>query len=371
MLPAVYLSEYGRGRLAGDRPVRGRDPPVHALHRGRRVHLDGGGRGPLGRLLRVRRGARAQRADVAGHRARHGGDPAPGAPGASGGLAGPGHPPVEGRSLRMVVPTAGAGIFTAIMLALARGLGETAPILLTALGNDFINTNPLQPTDAVPLRIYEYARTPVLAQHEIAWGAAICLLVVVLILSITARVLSNRQQTTAQVSRRYRGLGSERVVRADPSAARDVNVIAESQSVTAVIGPSGCGKSTFIRCLNRMHEEVRGARVRGQGPVRRPEHLRARRRPGGGPPPDRHGVPAAQPFPHDERHGQRRGRPEALGGSLSRSELRERGEQALRRGRPLGGGQRPAWRAGRPPLRRAAAAPVHRPGPGRASRRCC
>src|SRR5205807_8387271 len=56
--------------------------------------------------------------------------------------------------LRLIVPTAGAGIFTAVMLAVARGLGETAPILLTALGNDFVNINPGQPTDAVTLRIY-------------------------------------------------------------------------------------------------------------------------------------------------------------------------------------------------------------------------
>jgi phosphate transport system permease protein len=96
--------------------------------------------------------------------------------------------------LRVVVPTAGAGILTSIMLAVARGLGETAPILLTALGNDFINIHPMQPTDAVPLRVYNYARTPVLAQHELAWGGAIMLLVGVLLLSITARVLSNRQQ---------------------------------------------------------------------------------------------------------------------------------------------------------------------------------
>ena len=96
--------------------------------------------------------------------------------------------------LRIVVPTAGAGIFTSIMLAVARGLGETAPILLTALGNDFVNVHPLQPTDAIPLRIYDYARTPVLQFHDLAWGAAIILLVGVLALSITARILSNRQQ---------------------------------------------------------------------------------------------------------------------------------------------------------------------------------
>jgi phosphate transport system permease protein len=96
--------------------------------------------------------------------------------------------------LRIVIPTAGAGILTAIMLAVARGLGETAPILLTALGNEYINTNPNQPTDAVPLRIYNYARTPVEALHAFAWGGAVMLLLGVLVLSISARLLSARQQ---------------------------------------------------------------------------------------------------------------------------------------------------------------------------------
>lgn len=96
--------------------------------------------------------------------------------------------------LRVVVPTAGAGMLTAVMLAVARGLGETAPILLTALGSDFINVNPLRPTDAVPLRVFNYARTPVEALHVYAWGGALVLLVVVLALSVGARVLSSRQQ---------------------------------------------------------------------------------------------------------------------------------------------------------------------------------
>jgi phosphate transport system permease protein len=96
--------------------------------------------------------------------------------------------------LRVVVPTAGAGIATAVMLALARGLGETAPILVTALGNDYNNTNLGQPTDALPLRIYNYARQPVEALHAFAWGAAIMLLLGVLVLSISARILAARQQ---------------------------------------------------------------------------------------------------------------------------------------------------------------------------------
>ncbi len=44
----------------------------------------------------------------------------------------------------------------------------------------------------------------------------------------------------------------------------EVNMVAEPQKVTAIIGPSGCGKSTLIRCINRMHEEVHGARVEGK-----------------------------------------------------------------------------------------------------------
>ena len=47
-------------------------------------------------------------------------------------------------------------------------------------------------------------------------------------------------------------------------ALHDINITIESQGATAIIGPSGCGKSTFVRCLNRMHEEVAGGRVQGE-----------------------------------------------------------------------------------------------------------
>jgi phosphate transport system permease protein len=96
--------------------------------------------------------------------------------------------------LRIVIPTAGSGIMNSVMLAVARGFGETAPILLTSLGNDFINTNPLRPTDAVPLRIYNYAQSAFTQWQTLAWGGAITLLAAVLVLSVTARVLSDRQQ---------------------------------------------------------------------------------------------------------------------------------------------------------------------------------
>ena len=47
-------------------------------------------------------------------------------------------------------------------------------------------------------------------------------------------------------------------------ALSDISLVVESRRAVAVIGPSGCGKSTFIRCLNRLHEEVRGARIEGR-----------------------------------------------------------------------------------------------------------
>ena len=49
----------------------------------------------------------------------------------------------------------------------------------------------------------------------------------------------------------------------DTQALFDINLTVKRQSVTALIGPSGCGKSTFVRCLNRMHEEIPGARAEG------------------------------------------------------------------------------------------------------------
>ena len=68
------------------------------------------------------------------------------------------------------------------------------PATVPVGGQEFLSTNPLAPADAVPLRVYDYARTPVLSQHAIAWGGAIVLLTAVLILSITARILGNRQR---------------------------------------------------------------------------------------------------------------------------------------------------------------------------------
>jgi phosphate transport system permease protein len=96
--------------------------------------------------------------------------------------------------LRVVMPAAASGLTNAVLLAVARGLGETAPVLLTALGSEYVNTNPGHPTDTLSLRIFNYARSAVHSWHDIAWGAALSLLVIVLILSLTARYFSARNR---------------------------------------------------------------------------------------------------------------------------------------------------------------------------------
>lgn len=89
--------------------------------------------------------------------------------------------------LAIVVPTAKSGVITGVVLSMARAGGETAPLLLTALGNQFFNFNLLQPTASLPVQIYNYAVAPYDDWHAKAWGAALILIVVVGLLSFITR----------------------------------------------------------------------------------------------------------------------------------------------------------------------------------------
>jgi phosphate transport system permease protein len=93
--------------------------------------------------------------------------------------------------LSVVLRTGLPGILTGSMLAFARAMGETAPLLFTALGSRLINVGNLgQPMDALPLFIYTNARQPIEALNEQAWGAAALLLLVVLTINIAVRARS-------------------------------------------------------------------------------------------------------------------------------------------------------------------------------------
>ena len=95
--------------------------------------------------------------------------------------------------LRIVLPTAASGITTGIVLAVARVTGETAPLLLTALNFDSINTNPFSGQQAgLPTFVYAQAGQPQQAAIDRAWAGALTLLLLVLVLNLTARLIARR-----------------------------------------------------------------------------------------------------------------------------------------------------------------------------------
>jgi phosphate transport system permease protein len=82
-------------------------------------------------------------------------------------------------TLSITLRTATSGVITGIMLAFARVAGETAPLLFTALGNQFWNMRVNEPTAALPLQIYTYALSPYDDWHRQAWAGAFVLIVLI------------------------------------------------------------------------------------------------------------------------------------------------------------------------------------------------
>jgi phosphate transport system permease protein len=88
----------------------------------------------------------------------------------------------------VVVPTALTGIVTGILLAFARGAGETAPLILTVLGNNELTYNMLGPIAALPLLTYRYTESPFPSENTLAWGTAFVLMMIVLLVNVLVRL---------------------------------------------------------------------------------------------------------------------------------------------------------------------------------------
>jgi phosphate transport system permease protein len=96
----------------------------------------------------------------------------------------------------IVVRTALNGIATGVIIATARIAGETAPLMFTALGNSFWNTNLKEPISALPLQIFAYGISPYDDWHRQAWAGALVLMALILALNIVVRILS-RDRTSS------------------------------------------------------------------------------------------------------------------------------------------------------------------------------
>ena len=88
--------------------------------------------------------------------------------------------------------TASPGIITGCMLAFARVAGETAPLLFTALGNQFWSFKLSEPIAALPLQIYVYAISPYDEWHRLAWAGALVLIVMIMVSVTLVRIFANR-----------------------------------------------------------------------------------------------------------------------------------------------------------------------------------
>ena len=98
-------------------------------------------------------------------------------------------------SLAIVVRTTLPGIVTGSLLAVARIAGETAPLLFTALGSQYMSLDIDQPMAALPLTVFTYATGPYEEWHRYAWAAALVLILVVFVLSVGARLAIGRRST--------------------------------------------------------------------------------------------------------------------------------------------------------------------------------
>ena len=94
--------------------------------------------------------------------------------------------------MMVTLRAAQAGVLTGVLLAFARISGETAPLLFTALNNQFFSTNMNQPIANLPNVIYQFAMSPYSDWHELAWAAALLITLTVLIANILARYISSR-----------------------------------------------------------------------------------------------------------------------------------------------------------------------------------
>jgi phosphate transport system permease protein len=94
--------------------------------------------------------------------------------------------------LSITLKTASPGVITGCMLAFARVAGETAPLLFTALGNQFMSVNLNREISALPLQIYIYAISPYDDQHRLAWAGALVLIALIVLAVSLVRYVASR-----------------------------------------------------------------------------------------------------------------------------------------------------------------------------------
>ena len=94
--------------------------------------------------------------------------------------------------IKVLIPTGFSGLLTGILLGISRVLGETAPLMLTALGSTIINLNITKPTSAIPLLVWEFYNDPNMI--DLIWSSSLLLMIMVLTLNIVSKQIAARSK---------------------------------------------------------------------------------------------------------------------------------------------------------------------------------
>ncbi len=195
ILAGTYLAEYGAARQARHGgALHQRHPAERAVDRDRPVRLRDRG-GADGAFLGLGRRGRAGGHRHAGGGAHHRGHADPGAERAARGRGGARHA-ARPCDRHVSYRAARAGMVTGVLLAVARISGETAPLLFTALNNQFFSTDLNAPMASLPVVIFQFALSPYADWQRLAWTGALLITVAVLALSIIARALAGSRKTS-------------------------------------------------------------------------------------------------------------------------------------------------------------------------------
>ena len=225
------------------------------------------------------------------------------------------------------------------LLALARIAGETAPLLFTALSNQFWTSDLSEPMANLPVTIFKFAMSPYENWQQLAWAGVFLITLGVLALNILARTF-RATSTEADARHGYQGraarvregqdLGARPEFLLRPfQALRNINLDIPERKVTAFIGPSGCGKSTLLRTFNRMFELYPEQRAEGEIMLDGENMLTTEQDVVADSRHARHGVPEADAVPDVDLRQHRFRR--ALFETLPRVEMDERVEWALKK----------------------------------------
>jgi len=94
--------------------------------------------------------------------------------------------------LRVLIPTSFSGLSTGILLGISRIIGETAPLMLTALGSTAINWDITKPTSAIPLLVWEFYNNPYMV--DMIWTSSLLLMIIVLSFNLMSKQIGTKRK---------------------------------------------------------------------------------------------------------------------------------------------------------------------------------